>query len=342
MDALLLAVLNALWQGAALVALVTLALRAGLRRNATTACVVWSVAFVVVALLPAIDLAVAHAWAPATVRAPTEPPLSVAAESQQVIVPVRVVNVPYSALSAPDALVVAPSPATRWREAALALGGAATAFARAWGMLVLGVWAAVAGTLVLRLVLGYAAIARMKRGATPLADPAVMARLRAAGHRRRADVACSPQVAIPCAVGFRRPMILLPASLAASLDADDLVRVILHESAHLQRYDDWSNALEQLVCALQFFQPALYVARRGIDFEREVACDDRVLEDSGEPLRYAECLARIVQRHVRGRQAAVVPGFVLRRAQVVARVRRIVDRSRDASPPLRVAAFALR
>ena len=181
----------------------------------------------------------------------------------------------------------------------------------------------------------------MKRAAIPLADPLIAARLRAAGHRRRASVARSSQIEIPCAVGFRRPMILIPARLASSLDVEDLARIVLHESAHLQRYDDWLNALEQVVCALQFFQPALYVARRSIDFEREVACDDRVLEDAGEPLRYAECLARIVQRSVRGRQIAVVPGFVLRRAQVVARVRRIVDRSRDASPQLRIGAALL-
>ncbi len=136
-------------------------------------------------------------------------------------------------------------------------------------------------------------------------------------------------------------MILIPARLAASLDADDLARVVLHESAHLQRYDDWLNALEQVVCALQFFQPALHVARRGIDFEREIACDDRVLAAAGEPLRYAECLARIVQRSVRGRRVAVAPGFVLRRGHVLGRVRRIVDRSRDASPRLRFAAVAL-
>ena len=194
---------------------------------------------------------------------------------------------------------------------------------------------------MLRLVRGYTAIARLKRDATPLADPAVAARLRATDIAGTPTWHARPNVTIPCAVGFRRPMILLPAGLVASLDAEDLARVILHESAHLQRYDDWINALEQIICALQFFQPALYLARRGIDFEREVACDDRVLEDAGEPLRYAECLARIVQRHVRGRQAAVVPGFVLRRAHVVARVRRIVDRSRDASPHLRVGAFAL-
>ena len=352
MDTLLFAVFNALWQGAALIALVALALRAGLRRNATTACVVWSITFAVVALLPAIDLALARpastpapvARAPFLVRiAPAEPRTHVPASRADAPQPLaRTYHVAYSAPPpTSDLLAPARGLVQRFDEAALRLGRVATPFVRAWSFALVAIWALVAGTLLLRLAAAYAAVARMKQAAIPLDDPLMLARLHAAGHRRRASVARSAQVEIPCAVGFRRPMILIPTRLAGSLDADDLARIVLHESAHLQRYDDWINALEQVVCALQFFQPALYVARRSIDFEREVACDDRVLEDAGEPLRYAECLARIVQRHVRGRQAAVVPGFVLRRAQVVARVRRIVDRSRDASPHLRIGAAVL-
>jgi beta-lactamase regulating signal transducer with metallopeptidase domain len=342
MDALLLAVLNALWQGAALIALVALALRFGLRRNATTACVAWSITFLVVALLPALDLALA--------RPATAPVTELARDNVRATVPTRMtatMTAPaHSATVPPQRTDAAFGPvraaiAERVSAVAMRLGSAATAFARAWGIALLCAWALVAGTLLVRLARGYASIARMKRDATPLDDPAVLARLHAAGHRRRATVARSQLVDVPCAVGFRRPMILVPTRLAESLDVDDLARVVLHESAHLQRYDDWLNALEQVVCALQFFQPALYVARRGIEFEREVACDDRVLEDAGEPLRYAECLARIVQRHVRGPRVAIAPGFVLRRPQVVARVRRIVDRSRDASPHLRFAAVAL-
>lgn len=367
MDALLLAVLNALWQGAALIALVALALRAGLRRNATTACVVWSITFAVVALLPAIDLALARPAnvAPAAltgtsavttsagtafraVRGATVVAAAPAARADAALRNSAPLDV--SAVETDDVALPALSPPAGAAIAALRggvgdgavrLGGVATAFVRVWGIVLVAAWALVAGALLLRLAAAYAAVARMKRGATPLDDPLILGRLRAAGHRRRATVAQSSLVEIPCAVGFVRPMILIPARLTSSLDADDLARVVLHESAHLQRYDDWTNALEQIVCAVQFFQPALYVARRSIDFEREVACDDRVLEDVGEPLRYAECLARIVQRHVRGRQAAVVPGFVLRRAQVVARVRRIVDRSRDASPHLRLGAAVL-
>jgi len=347
MDALLIAVFNALWQGAALIALVALALRAGLRRNATTACVVWSITFAVVALLPAIDIALAR---PASVRTPAPAPESIALAAAEPAAAVRAVRAapvrpsvsdPVQLADRPYRVASAAAPVPAGDSLAVQFGGIATAFAHAWGIVLLVAWALVAGVLLLRLTLAYAAVGRMKRAATPLGDPVIEARLRAAGHRRRATVARSARVEIPCAIGFLRPMILIPSRLADSLDADDLARIVLHESAHLQRYDDWINALEQLVCALQFFQPALYVARRRIDFEREVACDDRVLEDAGEPLRYAECLARIVQRHVRGRQAAVVPGFVLRRTQVVARVRRIVDRSRDASPHLRIGAAVL-
>ena len=351
MDALLLAVLNALWQGAALIALVSLALRTGLRRNATTACVVWSITFAVVALLPAIDFALARpagAAAPAieqiSLRIAAPAPAPRRAPARSVVPRAETLVVRYApAPAAPRAPFAAlrEAVAAQLGSAAVRLGALASTFARAWGIVVVGGWALVAGALLLRLVLAYAAVGRMKRAAAPLDQPLVIARLRAAGHRRRATVARSAQVEIPCAIGFRNPMILIPSRLVDSLDAEDLARVVLHESAHLQRYDDWVNALEQVVCALQFFQPALYVARRSIDFEREVACDDRVLEDAGEPLRYAECLARIVQRQVRGHQAAVVPGFVLRRAHVVARVRCIVDRSRDASPHLRVGAALL-
>ena len=343
MDALLLAVLNALWQGVALTALVAAAMRLGLRRNATTACVVWTIAFGVIAALPFVDLASARP--PARPEPPPSRELVVAA-----VVPVREpaslvaetaspATVVHDVVPRPDAFAtLRASLAADVDGARVRAGSTLTGLVRAWGTLIVAIWAIAAGTLLLRLGAAYYAVARVKRRATPVDDPLIERRLRDAGHRRRATVASSPDIGVPCAVGFVRPMILVPASLVASLDREDLARVVLHESAHLQRYDDWTNAVEQAICAVQFFQPALYVARRRIDLEREIACDDRVLADAGEPLRYAECLARIVQRQRHAVRVAVAPGFAMRRAHVLARVRRIVDRSRDASPRLRAAA----
>ncbi|MDB5068899.1 MAG: hypothetical protein JWM87_10, partial [Candidatus Eremiobacteraeota bacterium] len=158
MDALLLAVFNALWQGAALIALVALALRAGLRRNATTACVVWSVTFLVVALLPALDLALA--------RPAVTPPASFVARAGNVAMSAALkpqsaaasaVRTTTSATRA-AAAELAPAPqraqdligpirasiGERVREGSMRVGSAATAFARGWGIALLCAWALVA------------------------------------------------------------------------------------------------------------------------------------------------------------------------------------------------------
>src|SRR5665213_2986654 len=215
MDALLIAVFNALWQGAALIALVALALRAGLRRNATTACVVWSITFAVVALLPAIDIALAR---PASVRTPAPAPESIALAAAEPAAAVRAVRAapvrpsvsdPVQLADRPYRVASAAAPVPAGDSLAVQFGGIATAFAHAWGIVLLVAWALVAGVLLLRLTLAYAAVGRMKRAATPLGDPVIEARLRAAGHRRRATVARSARVEIPCAIGFLRPMILI-------------------------------------------------------------------------------------------------------------------------------------
>ena len=209
MDALLLAVLNALWQGAALITLVALALRAGLRRNATTACVVWSITFVVVALLPALDLALAqpakphaaqNAFAQRTARQPRPAHDRAAAdETQRAYFPLSaapVLATDATITRGPQAArVVASWPvslAERADDLATQLGGVATAFVRSWGIAIVAAWALVAGGLLLRLARAYAAVARMKRDARPIDDPLILGRLRAAGHRRRATVAYSP------------------------------------------------------------------------------------------------------------------------------------------------------
>ena len=215
MDALLLAVLNALWQAAALIALVALALRWGLRKNATTACVVWSVTFAVVALLPAVDLALARPAAVQPAQAQAAAARAAAAQADAFALHTAVESSAATRAVLDASTVADAQPQTRavalpapFGAAVLGrvgtettrLGGVATTFVRTWGTALAGTWALVAALLLLRLGRAYAAIGAMKRNATPLDDPAVLARLRGAGHRRRATVACSSQVTIPCAV----------------------------------------------------------------------------------------------------------------------------------------------
>ena len=65
----------------------------------------------------------------------------------------------------------------------------------------------------------------------------------------------------------------------------------MHEHAHLARYDDWLRMLQSTVTAFCGLHPAVHFISTRIDLEREAACDDRVVSQTGAADRYASCLA---------------------------------------------------
>ena len=145
-------------------------------------------------------------------------------------------------------------------------------------------------------------------------------------------------------------MILVPAT-SGSLDAGDLERIVLHESAHLQATTTGSTRSSRSSARCSSSSRRCTSRAAGIDFEREVACDDRVLEDAGEPLRYAECLARIVQLQCAGRRrgrprfrAATGAGARARPAHRPLLARRLADlrpAPRSSAAPMLIATLGI-
>ena len=71
--------------------------------------------------------------------------------------------------------------------------------------------------------------------------------------------------------------------------------MLLHELAHLRRWDDWTKLAQRLAEAIFFFHPAIYWIARNLNLEREVACDDWVVVHTGRTKPYALCLTRLVE-----------------------------------------------
>src|SRR5260370_42364254 len=69
----------------------------------------------------------------------------------------------------------------------------------------------------------------------------------------------------------------------------------LHEAAHLARGDDVALVLQRLLQAVFALHPVVHWIARRIDLEREIACDDFVVEATGQPRPYAACLTRVVE-----------------------------------------------
>jgi beta-lactamase regulating signal transducer with metallopeptidase domain len=98
----------------------------------------------------------------------------------------------------------------------------------------------------------------------------------------------------PAATGWWRPKVLLPNELLPRLEAQQLVDILRHELMHVRRRDYLWDRLATLGCYLVFFHAAVWLARRRLRWERELVCDDGVVERSGEQrLEYASSLTTL-------------------------------------------------
>src|SRR6185369_11433893 len=97
-----------------------------------------------------------------------------------------------------------------------------------------------------------------------------------------------------------------------------------HELAHVRRLDDWANLLQNTFQAALFFHPVVpWIARR-LSLEREVACDDQVLQQIGKPKAYAMLLANLADRF-QGNRALPAPGVSTSVSQLKERITMILN-----------------
>lgn len=103
----------------------------------------------------------------------------------------------------------------------------------------------------------------------------------------------SALVQVPAVIGRLRPIILLPACALTGLSKEQLEAVIIHELAHIRRYDYFVNLFQAIVETLLFYHPATWWVSRKIRIERENACDDLAVAVCGDRLLYARALTTL-------------------------------------------------
>ncbi len=112
------------------------------------------------------------------------------------------------------------------------------------------------------------------------------------------------------------------------LSASELNTILLHELAHLRRWDDWTNLIQKVLGALLFFHPAVWWIEKKLELEREMACDDLVLAKAASPQVYAECLVSLAEKSLLRRGLALAQAAVGRMRHMSLRVAQILDEKR--------------
>lgn len=110
---------------------------------------------------------------------------------------------------------------------------------------------------------------------------------------REVGLAVCDRVATPLLVGIVRPLILLPPAALTGWSPDELEMVLLHELAHVRRWDNAVNLAQRVVESLLFFHPAVWVVSTWVRRDREDCCDAVVVRHTAKPQAYAELLVNL-------------------------------------------------
>jgi beta-lactamase regulating signal transducer with metallopeptidase domain len=205
----------------------------------------------------------------------------------------------------PGAGPLAPS-SNLWRERLTGLITEWITYGLPW---LISTWLAGVLLLSVRLLTGYASVQRLKTQEThPVAErwEEVLRSLRARlGVARPVRLFESELVQVPTAVGWLRPVILLPACALVGLTPRQLEAIIAHELAHIRRHDYLANILQRMIETLLFYHPAVWWVSRQVRIEREYCCDDLAVAACGDALLYARALAEMEEMRAAEPQLAV-------------------------------------
>ena len=193
---------------------------------------------------------------------------------------------------------------------------------------VVGIWMSVALIGLLRLLPNLHAVFALRDRCVPFPvdiESRLPLWLEAKQQGRRTGLMICDELPGATVLGLHRPCIALPRALLEALTIGDLDQVILHEHAHVQRRDDWVRLLQTLLLSVLWVHPAALLVSRGLNREREMACDEWVVARTGSPKAFARCLARAAE--VRGRMkaySALAPALFGTRHELVRRVDRLL------------------
>lgn len=140
------------------------------------------------------------------------------------------------------------------------------------------IWLAGAAVILIRAIYLYAKLHIRVRGAV-FVEPGVYE---------------TDSVESPFVLGIFRPRIILPLTLLRQ----ERELVLLHEQAHIYRYDYLLKPLSFLILAVHWFNPLVWIAFRLFCDDMEASCDERAIRslEREQIAQYGETLLRLGTR----------------------------------------------
>ena len=160
---------------------------------------------------------------------------------------------------------------------------------------VVAFWLAGATVCSLRLLVGWLAAERLRHRMVrpaPAEWQRILDRLKSRlSIARPVRLLVSGLLDAPAAIGWLRPIVLVPVGALTGLPAAQIEALLLHELAHVRRYDYLVQILQNAIEAVFFYHPAVWWVSAHMRAERELCCDDIAVSITGDAATYVRALA---------------------------------------------------
>ena len=146
---------------------------------------------------------------------------------------------------------------------------------------------------------------------------------------------CSLPAQIAFTIGIRRPRVYVSTALLDALTPDEVVAVLCHEWAHVQRRDILLNTLVRLLRDILWFLPSSHTAWHAMAASQDEACDALAARMTRQPLVLARALVKVAG----SKHTGLLPGlgnasmFASAGNTPRARVEQMIWLSQPYSPP---------
>ena len=198
------------------------------------------------------------------------------------------------------------------------------------------VWFIGALLVLLRLAIGTWRVGQLAREGARVEDGVWLSLTQRLANRlgvtRPLTLLRGDRLAVPVTWGIVYPAVLLPQD-SDSWTEERRRFVLVHEMAHVKRFDALTQLLAQVAVAVFWFDPLLWIAAHQMRVEREHACDDYVLRDGTAPSLYAGELLEMVRSIGTPHHDRAAPAFaalaMARRSEFEGRMLAILDPGLD-------------
>src|SRR5579872_1437077 len=129
-----------------------------------------------------------------------------------------------------------------WHARSASQVQAAITLPDSWALCIFAIWAVISAWFLLGVVRGVWYLRALRKGCIDLdpssLDPILQETIRRQQEIRDFALCTSSTVRIPTAIGLFNPAVVIPDWVMRELSTDELNQILLHEFAHLRRWDD--------------------------------------------------------------------------------------------------------